>query len=89
MMKQQRDQWYVTEIVGVHKDPEYVVKESVLHRESADPVVMACRRNREMAACDEITAGTAEAFAVYREKETGRRKAEIPRMGNQDEEWDF
>ena len=88
-MKQQRDQWYVTEIVGTHREPEYVVKESVLHREGADPLVMACRRSREMAACEEITAGTAEAFTVFRDRIQDRRKGDIPRTGSQEEEWDF
>ena len=64
--------------------------EDVLHRRGEDPLVMACRRNRELAGCHSYLIQTDEAFMQIREERDARRTEEIPKdQGNRFEEWDW
>ena len=67
-----------------------VITETVLHRRGEDPIVMACRRNLELAGCGRIIVETGEAFMEDRKGPEARRtKDEIPSGGHQGEEWDW
>lgn len=84
--------WQRSEVRGWKKtdgDVTAEAREDVLHRRGEDPMVMACRRNREMAGMDRIRVSTAEAFAAERTADGDKRPDEIPRMGSQGEEWDW
>ena len=65
------------------------VTETVLHRRGEDPIVMACRRNLELAGCGRLTTETMEAFMQNREDYARRTMEDIPRGGIQAEEWDW
>lgn len=68
---------------------EEVITETVLHRRGEDPIVMACRRNLELAGCGRIETQTEEAFMQNRKDHERRTREDIPRGGIQAEEWDW
>ena len=65
------------------------VTETVLHRRGEDPIVMACRRNLELAGCGRLTTETMEAFQQSIGEDRQKTKDEIPHGGHQGEEWDW
>lgn len=84
--------WQRTEISGTGGGEEgktRTAREVVLHRRGEDPVVMACRRNRELAGCSRMVILTEEAFMQIR-KDDRRSERVIPRgRGNDFDEWDW
>ena len=65
-------------------------REVLLHRRGEDPVVMACRRNRELAGCSRIRTETAEAFLEIRgEREYGGYVKIGRDVGERFEEWSW
>lgn len=76
--------WEATRIIGEKTEGEgkdkrvREYKEEVLHRRGEDPMVMAFRRNNELAGCQRIRMRTEEAFQEIR-KEEKRETGPIPR----------
>ena len=68
---------------------EGVITETVLHRRGEDPIVMACRRNLELAGCGRIETQTEEAFMQIRKEEARRTAEDIPHGGRPGEEWEW
>ena len=88
--------WEETNVCGWRRNEngklKYGADEKVLHRRGQDPVVLACRRNRELAGCEHIAITTTEAFAVQLkdnaeiDREIEREKREDRQRGR---EWDY
>ena len=63
--------------------------ELILHRRGEDPLVMACRRNLQLAGSSTIRVETEEAFLEDRQFLPFRKhKRDIPRDERKTEEWD-
>jgi len=69
-----------TLVTGTRKDEEksVTVREELLHRRSQDPLLMACRRNGELARCQRFTLQTTECFNRWVDEEPARKKSDIP-----------
>lgn len=64
--------------------------ETILHRRGEDPLVMACRRNLQLAGSNTLIVETAEAFIEERNMlPVRKRKRDIPRDEHKAEEWDW
>ena len=85
--------WQKSEVTGWKTGGEErqagQIRENVLHRRGEDPLVMACRRNHELAGMDRIQVRTEEAFMMEMEPDRNQRPDEIPRMGSRGEEWEW
>ena len=85
--------WERSRVTGTKKGEGgqgYTTTQTVLHRRGADPVVMACRRDQQMACCERISVDTEESFQVERHGLPVRRaKDEIPHGMKQTELLDW
>ena len=84
--------WDMTLVHGTRgeEDAKEHLSETVLHRRGDDPMVIAFRRNRELAGCNRITMMTVAGFSQVRREETRRTKADIPKeKGNTFDGWEW
>lgn len=80
--------WQRTTISGTDEDRSGI-REVVMHRRGEDPLVMAFRRNRELAGCSRIRMETEELFLMEMAEDGRRTAMEIPRDERKEEEWDW
>ena len=80
------EHWERTRITG--NDGERQIVEFVLHKQGEDPMMIAFKRNRELAGCTSVRVESEGAFTQVR-KEDRREKKEIPRDGDRYEEWEW
>ncbi len=65
-------------------------REDVLHRRGEDALVMACRRNQQLAGCSRISMDMVEAFQQIRQDaEESRRRMDIPRDSRREDAWEW
>jgi hypothetical protein len=63
--------------------------EEVIHRPNEDPMVLAFRRNHELAGCVRVRVDTMRLFTIDRQDAEGRRsRSDIP-FDDRKEEWDW
>ena len=81
--------WQRTIVRGVD-DEKIEHREEVLHRRGEDALVMACRRNQNLAGCSRISLDTAEAFTqIRKDAEDSRRRSDIPRDSRREDAWEW
>lgn len=84
------ENWEKSIVIGTGERGE--IREQIMHRRGEDPMVMAFRRNNEMAGCGRVRVHTEEAFSEFlKEDYEIARDAEKNRMKMKEhrQEWSW
>lgn len=64
------------------------IREEILCRSTQDPLLLAMRRNNELAACDTVTVQLIDRFSRYVDEDEYRDRGMIPFLGgSRDFDW--
>lgn len=85
------EHWMESTVRGWDESQKKEITEVILHRRGADPMVLACRRNGELAGLSRIRVSTVELFSQERrdpEKHRQRKDISFDRLWRFSDNWD-